>query len=55
MIPKKLLDETEEQLYRLREEMSDKMEQQTWTEVNRLIDKIQAYRQRFYQRKRKEN
>jgi len=50
-IPKKVLDETEDQLYRLRNEMSDvtgTLNKILMMEVNSLIDKIQAYRQRFY-------
>lgn len=44
----RVLDKTEEQLYRLRDELSDQMEQETWLEVNRLIDKIQDYKLKYY-------
>ena len=43
-----LLDKTENQLYELRDELSDQQEQETWLEVNRLIDKIQKYKMRYY-------
>lgn len=49
-IPFKTLDNTENQLYRIRDELSDQMEQETWSEVNELIDKIQNYKMKYYGR-----
>ncbi|MCP6727435.1 MAG: hypothetical protein KJI69_05500 [Patescibacteria group bacterium] len=43
-----LLDKTENQLYRLRDELSDQQEQETWQEVNGVIDKIQNYKMKYY-------
>lgn len=47
-IPFSVLDKTEDQLYALRDQLSDQMEQETWLEVNSLIDKIQNYKLKFY-------